>query len=349
MTFNGTAAADKPVEVVIKDPIGKEIFSDILELDSTGAINFEYPTTITALKGTYVILMTQGDDTEILRVGLGELPSEQIIAKFDKLNYSTTEKAELTIKGIAKSNVAILIVDPSDKVKVSDTVTLGPDGSNVFEIDLTGYKSGVYSVILKHLKSQVEEVFSVGLQYGSGEIKIQSTKQTYALGDSILVLGTTNPNVLLTLEMHDPDGNIKKRKDIFSDRDGKFSESAFRIPSDATQGTWKIKAISGPNYAETELEVKGTITQGFVVSTDKSTYRIGDTMTITGSGAGKTQTAIIKIFNSDGNEIQELLTSSTKAGSVLMLWNISEDTLPGEYKLVVQVGGQKTETAFSVQ
>ncbi|RJQ24862.1 biofilm-associated protein [Candidatus Parcubacteria bacterium] len=352
MRFNGTAAADQSVEIVIKDPIGKEIFYDLLKMNGTGTIDFEFPTEQTSLKGTYIIIISQGDDTEILYVGLGVAPTKQVIAKFDKLNYSTSENAKMLLTGPAKANISILILDPSDKVvpESVDVITLGADGNAEYSISLSGYKSGVFTVVLTYLHSETNAVFAVGLQQGSGKIIMQTTKQTYQLGDSILVLGSTNKNVLLILEMSDPQGNVVKRKETFSDKEGKFSDGTFRIPSDAEQGIWTIKASSGPNLADVKLNVVGTVTQAFVVSVDKSTaYSVGDTMTITGSGGGKTQTVIIKIFNSNDVEITELIVFSTENGSFQTLWLVPSDMVPGTYKIQAKIANEIAETTFSVQ
>jgi uncharacterized protein YfaS (alpha-2-macroglobulin family) len=354
MLFNGTATANQPVEVVIKDPIGKEIFYDLLKMNGTTTIDFEFPTEQTSLKGTYVIIMSQGDDTEILYVGLAVTPTKQIVAKFDKLNYATSETAKMAITGPARANISILILDPSDKVvpDSSDTITLGADGSAEYSINLSGYKSGVFNVVLNYLQSETNVVFAVGLQQGSGQITMQTTKQTYKLGDNILILGTTDkPNILLTLEMKDPDGNTIKRKETFSNKERKFSDGTFRVPSDAEQGTWVIKASSGTNFAEAKLNVVGTVTQAFVISVDKSTaYSVGDTMTISGSGGGQTQTVGIKIFDSNNVEIHNSDTIiSTNIGSFQMLWIIPSDIVPGTYKIQAKIGNEVAETTFSVQ
>ncbi|AJZ76419.1 hypothetical protein [Candidatus Nitrosotenuis cloacae] len=348
--FNGTAKPDQSLQVVINDPIGKEIFSDILELDSTGVISFEYQTAATSTKGTYAVIATQGSETEIVRVGLGELPSPQIIAKFDKLNYASSETAKITIEGPAKANISILIIDPGDKVKLTETVTLGLDGSKVHDLVLDGYKSGVYTAVIKHTKSEAQLVFSVGLQQSSGPILMQATKQEYLPGDSVLVLGSTNVNVLLSLEMLDPDGKVLKKKDIFSDKEGKFSEGTFRVPSDAKQGPWVIKAKSGSNSADAKFTVSGTITKTFSVKTDKTTaYRSGDYMTIIGTGGGKTQTVVIKILDSKNNEITDLTMSSTKEGSFQTLWPVPSGMEPGKYNIKATVGGETAETTFDLQ
>ncbi|MEM2785165.1 MAG: biofilm-associated protein [Candidatus Nitrosotenuis sp.] len=349
MVFNGTALTGKSVEVVINDPIGKEIFSDILTVSDSGDVSFEYQTQSTSTKGTYVVIFTQEQESEILRIGLGEIPGEQIVAKFDKLNYLTSEKAKLTLQGPAKAVVSLLIIDPSDKAKISDNITLGLDGRAEYELSLTNYKSGVYSMVIKYQKFQTTVVFSVGLQTSSGPIQIQTTKQTYHLGDSILILGSTNPNSLLKIEMSDPAGNVIKRKEIFSDKEGKFSDGTFRVPSDAKDGVWVIKATSGPNLAEAKLTVAGTIDQAFVVTVNKSTIRAGEIITITGTGGGKTQTTIIKIFDPKNAEIEELSMSSTKEGSFQTIWTVPLELQPGVYKIKATVGGEMAETTFTVQ
>jgi hypothetical protein len=350
MSFNGTGIANQQLEVIIKDPIGKEIFFDVLNLDESGVINFEYQTEATATKGTYTILFTQGDETAILRVGLGEPPSEQIVAKFDKLNYSTLEKAKLTVQGPANANLALSIIDPSDKEKLKETITLGPDGRKEYEINLSGYKTGVYSAVLQYQKYEIVTVFTVGLQFGSGEIKVQTTKQTYQPGESITVLGSTSPNTLLSLAMIDPDGKVFRDKDLFTDKTGTFHEGTFRVPINAKQGVWTIKASSGANRAEAKITVSGTVTDSFSIKTDKTTaYHGGEIMTISGTGGGRTQTTIIKIFDPANKEIQELTMSSTDAGTFQTIWPVPLGLESGTYKIIVTLGPKTAEVLFSVQ
>jgi hypothetical protein len=350
MLFNGTGVANQQLEIVINDPIGKEIFFDVLNLGESGIINFEYQTEATATKGTYTILFTQGDETAILRVGLGESPSEQIVAKFDKLNYSTLEKAGLTVQGPANANLALSIIDPSDKEKLKETITLGPDGRKEYEIDLSGYKTGVYSAVLQYQKYEIDAVFTVGLQFGSGEIRVQATKQTYQPGESVVVLGSTSPNTLLSLAMIDPDGKVFRDKDLFTEKTGTFHEGTFRIPSNAKQGVWTIKASSGANHAEAKITVAGTVTDSFSIKTDKTTaYHGGEIMTISGTGGGRAQTTIIKIFDPANKEIQELIMGSTDAGTFQTIWPVPLGLEPGTYKIEVTLGPNTAEILFSVQ
>nr|NIP61753.1 biofilm-associated protein [Nitrosopumilaceae archaeon]NIU01343.1 biofilm-associated protein [Nitrosopumilaceae archaeon]NIU87684.1 biofilm-associated protein [Nitrosopumilaceae archaeon]NIV66085.1 biofilm-associated protein [Nitrosopumilaceae archaeon]NIX61945.1 biofilm-associated protein [Nitrosopumilaceae archaeon] len=150
--------------------------------------------------------------------------------------------------------ISLLIVDPSDK-PVGDTtpIKIGPDGRGKHTIDLDKFSSGVYTAVASKGTARSSTIFTVGLQTGSGEININTTKTEYDTGDQILVLGDTNPNALLTLTLLDPDGNEIKTRESFSDKNGKISNNSFRIPSEAKPGTWSIKATSGSNFDTTEF------------------------------------------------------------------------------------------------
>jgi hypothetical protein len=350
VSFNGTGTRNQPLEIIINDPIGKEVFFDVIELGEAGAINFGYQTQATAPEGTYTVLFTQGEETQIIRIGLGEIPSEQIVAKFDKLNYATSEKAKLTLQGPASEKLALSVIDPSDKEKLKETITLGPDGRLEYEISLTDYKTGVYSVVMQYQKYEIDVVFSVGLQFGAGEIKVQTTKQTYLHGESIVVLGSTNPNILLKLDMIDPDGKVYRSKDLFTNKVGTFSDDTFRIPSSGKQGIWTIRASSGANYGEAKLTVSGTADESFSIKTDKTAaYHGGQIMTISGTGGGRTQTTIITILDPNGGEIQELIMSSTDQGSFQTIWPVPLGLEPGTYKIKAMLGAETAEITFSLQ
>jgi len=43
MKFNGTALPNKPIEIILEDPLGTEIFSDIIQIDDSGFVEFEFP------------------------------------------------------------------------------------------------------------------------------------------------------------------------------------------------------------------------------------------------------------------------------------------------------------------
>jgi len=192
MKFNGTALPNKSIEVLLEDPLGAEIFSDIIQPDDSGFVQFEFPTSQNMIDGTYTIIATQGKEKEFIFAGLGQLPSIPINLKFDKLNYKASENATISLIGKGSDVVSLLIIDPSDKPKGDAiTIKLQPDGRAEYSLNLKGYGSGIYSAIISKGSSQSLENFAIGLQTGSGSIEINTTKINYLPGDAILILVPT--------------------------------------------------------------------------------------------------------------------------------------------------------------
>jgi len=332
VTFNGTAKPNEELEILVEDPQGFEFYSEVINVGSSGEVDIQFTTISSSIEGTYVLFASQGEDIDIVLVGLGEFPEEKLIAKFDKLNYSPGETLILEIQGPASSTISLLIVDPSDKNKFTDTVILGPDGRSNYELDLTGYSSGVYTAVLKRANTQTSEIFSVGLLTGSGEINVRSTKDTYQPGESILILGDSSENILLTLELRDPNGEAVKTKDTFTNKDGVFSESSLRIPLDAQIGVWTIHAQSGPNFDDVEITVQGDTEEGIVIFVDGvEVLATGEFLSIKGYGASIKQNVVITIFDDADNEIDEITARTTNIGVFEILWKFPDDFAPGTY------------------
>ena len=260
MKFNGTAMPNKPIEIILEDALGKEIFSDIIQTDDTGFVEFEFPIELSSVKGTYTIILSQENEKDFIFVGVGQLPPIPFNLELDKLNYKAGEIAMISIIGKESDMVSLRILDPLDNPK-GDVVmiALGPDGSGSYSLELDGYLSGVYIAVISKGNTQSTEIFTVGLQTGSSQIEINTTKMNYLPGDSILVLGNTSPNVILNIILIDPEGNEVKMKETFSDKNGQISESSFRIPNNAEPGMWVINANSGSNYDIIEIEVLATL------------------------------------------------------------------------------------------
>ncbi len=233
---------------------------------------------------------------------------------------------------------------------MSDSVTLLPDGSAQYELDLSGYGSGVYSVVLTRGNAQTSDIFSVGLQTGSGEINVRTTKDTYEHGEALLILGTSGDNILLTLTLTDPDSNVVKTKETFTNSDGVFSESSFRIAKDAKTGTWSINAKSGPNFDIAEITVIGTLEEGmFVFVKEIVPSPSGKIITFSGHGAVLSQWVSFDIFSEDGEEVVEgLRVLSTGIGEFETFWPLPKDLSPGKYTIKAKDAQNEAETTFDL-
>jgi hypothetical protein len=228
----------------------------------------------------------------------------------------------------------LLIVDPSDKNKFSDTITLGPEGQKNYQLDLKGYSSGVYTAVVTRGNSQISEIFSVGLQTGSGPIDARSTKETYQPGESVLILGESSKNMLLTLELKDPDGVVVKTKETFTNKDGIFSDSSFKIPVTAKPGMWTIQARSGPNFDDVKITVQGSVEEGMTIYVDSVVPSTGGKIiTLKGYGAAVSQLVVITIFSETDEEITELTIVTTGVGDFSTIWLADNKIPPGTYTI----------------
>ena len=346
--YNGTALPNIPIELVLEDPLGNERFTDILELDDSGFVELEYPTIANVDKeGTWTLIATQGKNKEFIFAGLGELPSIPVNLEFDKLNYKSSDTAVILFTGKPSETLSMLIVDPSDKPKGETIpIKLKEDGRGMYELELKGYASGVYTAVVSKGSSKNTELFTVGLQIGSGEISINTTKLEYEPGDSVLILGDTNPNVLLTISLYDPDGKEVKFIETFSDKNGKISESGFRIPSGAQPGKWQLKAISGSNFDTVDIEVTAVQQEGMVINVSKGAEFAGIGKNITIKIIGAKGTVEISIIAKDGTIVETLEFPASSQGEINQPWIIPKDMVPGTYKITANDAYDSAETTY---
>jgi uncharacterized protein YfaS (alpha-2-macroglobulin family) len=336
------------MKIVLEDPLGKEVFADIFQVSESGHVEFEYKTKSTSIKGTYTVSAIQGVNKEFVFIGLEQLPIIPVKLEFDQLNYKVGGIATISITGKASEIINLLIIDPSNNPKGNlIPIALKLDGTGIYHLDLSGYISGVYTAVISKGSTQSTQIFTVGLQTGSGNIEINTTKMNYLTGDPILLLGNTSSNVLLDIILKDPDGNNVKVKKSFSDKNGKISET-FRIPSDGKTGTWLINAKSGSNFDSVEIEVLAAMKEGMMVS-------ITDGVEIPGMGKiiqikviGAKQTVKIEIINEDGKILETLSVVASDQGEIDQPWIIPKDTVPGTYTIKIQDAFNSVESTFDV-
>ena len=355
ITFTGNAIANTDLLYYLEDPKGSEIISDLITVDSSGIITFEIQTELSQMKGTYVLHANQGKENGISVVGLGEEPVEVIVVDSTKLNYNTNEKIKIQIQGQPNATVAIIILDDASKEKISDTVNLGADGFHTYEIESNELSVGTYVVEVRHGKARGDTVFSIGLTQGSGVITMQTTKDEYNAGESILLMGNTGANSLLTLTLYNSEGTVVKQVEVFTSKNGAFQSDKFRIPNDPEIGQWSIKAKSGGNTAEHSFTVT-KILEGVAVLVDKEsrTYSLSEIITISGAGANPSTALDIKFLDSGGNEISDKLTIyATNTGayitSIPVAVIIPSDLVPGEFTILVEDPLTSSSTTITVE
>ena len=254
ITFIGEAEPNSNLEIIIKNQDRIIIHTDDIMVDATGNVNYKFPTDTGFEHGTYIIIINQGDSSYASLFGVGTPSSQQLIITMNKLNFKTTTNAIINIVGPPLTKISILVTDQSGNEELTSSVTTDLTGHGHGVLNLNSLSAGVYTAIALKGNLQDTTKFSVGLTTGSGQITFSSTKDVYAPGDRVLILGKTGGNAILAISLIDPQNNTIRTQEIFSDSNGQFSNT-FRIPIDAETGIWKIEITSRLDHADTEFNV----------------------------------------------------------------------------------------------
>ena len=356
LVFAGTAAPEIRTEFRLSGPRGEEISFSVATPGADGALQFEYPTDREAEEGTYTLLVSQGGSNAVARVGVGQLPEAPIVATLDKFSYQSSEVLVMSIEGPPSSAVSLLITDPAERAKLTDTLNIQSDGRLEHRMSLSGYVSGTYTATLSWANSSTDVAFTVGLDVGSGPIRLSTTKGTYVPDEQITVVGdTTNPNVLVGLALLDPQGNSVRESESVTrltavkNQAGpvRFLDNTLRVPASAEPGTWKITARSGNNYAEVSIEVVPAANQtlGVTASAARSTPA-GDIIDFSVSGADGA--LLGSITDSGGDEVSRIKFPRTSDGQISQPWIIPRGLAPDVYTITVSNGSDSASTTFSI-
>jgi hypothetical protein len=353
ITFNGTALPDIPIDFVLEDPIGNELASDFFEVDDSGLVEFQYQSSENVdKKGTWTLIATQEQHRELIYVGYTQPPEIPVNIEFDKLNYKPSETAHITITGMASDILTMIIVTPGGNVESeSIPIQLEANGKLNHDLKLNGFATGMYSAVIKKGNAQSIELFTVGLQVGSGDIKLTTPKLTYLPGESILLLGEANKDSLFTATLSGPEGRENKVLEFPSDDQGKFTENRLRIPSNAVPGEWTIKVVSGPNFFDIDIEVLSILEDGIratiVHEGEIPTY--GTLIKIKVEGAVPKSSVGITISDENGNIIDDSIKcNATGESKCEVPWTITKNLLPGIYTVNATDYVESTSTTFVV-
>ena len=348
IVFEGSAIPNQEMSIIIEDAINTEIFSRTVSVGESGMVNFNVEIPRGSVEGTYILSAFQGNESGIAVFGVGQEPEPILIVRPIKLNFAGGETINVEIQGPVNSQVSVILIDSADREKLSDTLNLGPDGKEVYKIKSDELPNGAFTLNAKRGESSGSAVFTIGLTTGSGSISLQTTRDNYQQGEQILILGNTGAiNVLLDITISDPDGKVIKKIKTFSDKFGVFKVDNFRIPLDAAVGEWNVNAKSGGNFKDVGFSVSGE-NKELEIFTEKSNYNTNELMNISGSGARLSATVTIKIFDSEGIEIDELNITAKSNGEYLTIWQIPADLENGEYEITVDDGATNTSTKFTI-
>jgi len=268
----------------------------------------------------------------------------------NNVNYHSGDVAIIGITGEDSQDPKLLILDQNGNEKFSDNIELGPDGKKNYKLNLKKFPTGVYTLSVSMGSFQTSEAFTVGLQSSSMTIGLDMIKKTYTPGQSIHVIGKSEPNTTVNLFLIDPDGIIINTKESFINKNGDLLMNDFIIPYDVTFGEWIVRAESPSKFANFKFQVIPSGKEGQSVRvTDIISSSIGKLVTIEGFVTGE-QRVKITIEDPHGNTVFQTNVRTTENGEFDLLWMVSSEYVPGTYSVIVEDSFEKTaSTIFDLQ
>ena len=335
ISITGISEPSKNTTIWIKDKNKKIIHYDVFTTSANGNLNYNFVTDEAFSTGTYTVIVNQENESDATLFGIGQYPTQSVVALMNKTNLALNSKVDLSIVGPALSKISITILDSNDVVKMTDSITTSSIGKNKYTIDLDGLASGVYKAAVSSTNNQDSVKFSIGLEPGSGDISLITTRTNYSPGESILIIGKTGGNARLTITLFEPSGNISSKTETFSDTSGSFSTENIGIPSNAILGDWKITAQSRMDSNSINIQVSVPTDAGITLQVEKSEFSIGDTIIIKGISVSDSSRLSVKIINQSDQVVASLETPITSDNTFLLPWTIPNGFDVGTYTIIV--------------
>ena len=335
VNITGNSEPNKNTTIWIKDKNKKIIFYDVFTTNADGSLNYELATDSTFSPGTYTAIVKQEGESDATLFGIGQYPTQGLVALMDKTNFALNSKAVLSIVGPPSIKLSITVLDSNDNIIMTDSVTVSTAGKNKYTIDLDDLSSGVYRAVVSSTNIQDAIKFSVGLELGSGNISLVTTQTNYSPGDSVLVIGKTGTNARLTITLFEPSGKVSSQIETFSDGVGNFSTEGIGIPYNAVLGDWKITAQSRLDSSSIDLSVNIPTNLGITLQIEESEFSIGDIVTIKGIALSNSNRLYIEITDESDQIITTLETPITSDNTFSLPWIIPNNYDAGIYTINV--------------
>ncbi|ABX13224.1 hypothetical protein [Nitrosopumilus maritimus] len=330
--FSGKARGNQNLEITLIDPNEKEVFTEVFELDSSGNVSFQIVTETFFVEGRYFLIAEQSDDSEITPVTIGHNSNDIQLVVDDFYNKLDSELL-IEMYSDPLSTVELAVYDYAEHEKFRSDITVNSNGYAETTIDLSGYKSGVYSAVLTHGTEDVDVDFAVGLKTGSTlPITLSVTKEHYVPNERVLIFGTASSNSAVTLDVINPDGDLVHEIESYSDASGKIS-TMFNLPTSAATGEWKIATTGRSIVNEATFHVTGNDPPLSFEIDKVEPYETGDVLTLVGSGVDTVSKIAISITS--GEVIEKFEVFATEDGDFSLSWSIPEDLESGTHTITV--------------
>ena len=289
-------------------------------------------------------------------------------ATFDKTNSQNTGFSRIIISGPEGKILSVKVLDSTLLEKLSDTVTIGPNGKTTYAFDITKYSYGKYQVQVSDGISIIKLDFSVGPTTSSTSTS-NSDKATLLIYTNV----SWKADIQTSSNSTSISGNTATQYSFTCTNNDTYDVTIYS-PTRHGNGIalWTVANLIqndqmlnvGVNHlanGEIHLSGKCNVAQfpmsnnGLIFfTTDKSVYQYGDPIQISGYVLPDmmyppAQVLSSTIINSAGQAIKK---DSSTFGTI-NTFNFNVNThgglwKPGKYKIVLEIFGSKAESSIMI-
>ncbi len=297
---------------------------------------------------------------EVLKVKVREkkptLPIKEEIVPEINIDQARVERGNqvvVTGKGFTPTSSVTLYLNNKQQLT---TATVNSEGAfNAVVIIPKDILGGAHLIVAKDTggkSSQIQVLVTISGGTTTGPtgpliLSIALDKSVYLPGDTMHITGTAVMERAVSLQVFDPRGNILCGANPPVDNATLTWEYFCNLPNDLAKGTYKVEAkqLSHKTSAIFTIAVSGTGAGGegsveggesagtLVISTDKPSYKSGETVKITLNGARSNSVVQIIVIGPAGPPLEAKMTSANEAGTATHEYTLVAAAL-GTYQAV---------------
>lgn len=262
----------------------------------------------------------------------------------ERASYRQGELVKITGIGNAGAAVSLRVVDPASTSIFSSAVAVNREGTYTAFVPLNANAvTGEYQVSALQEGRTITTTFRVITETGY-DLSILTDKHEYKQGESVIISGQAQPNKDIVVRVLNPNGTEVFNTTIKSDSTGKFT-STMIVPAEAQLGRYSAVA----RVDSTEITLTFTVVRGSIVltvQTDKTEYREGELVRISGKGKPLDRVTIT-ILTAKEDRIP-MSANTREDGTYSALWLVPQQGAVGTYQVIVQQGESRVQVFFAV-
>jgi hypothetical protein len=178
------------------------------------------------------------------------------------------------------------------------------------------------------------------------QLTVTTEQQSYRQGQLVKIGGTAKAGAAVQLTANNPVGIAILSLAVPVDSSGKYS-AFIPLSEDATPGNYEIVAFQDAKSVKTSFKVETLSGQQISVVTDKSEYKQGENVKISGK-TSPNKDVNVRVFAPDGSEVFGNVVRSDSNGNYEISMPVSPTSTLGKYSAMVKVDNEEIAITFAI-